>query len=715
MIKKTNLSRHVTVLLVLLLVVLGFTSEAQEAYNGMVPFASSFFQKKNDNKKAIDRIVMSSDLLSQQSQQSARHIAKDEERLVTVDFQIVEHDDILSYPWEIVSTDRSIYLHPGENQMPAGTYSFLAYFPRVKADGEGYDCYVIKESVEVNDDMTLIFDADDAIHQVNFDCCDKDGNILPLYHVYIRDNGQWEYVWEQERVVRSHLLISDDSSGCFFNMVGNGGYSSTHFYVSDVENITLQQHIMFDKDDYIHTLSFATKGVHQDLNFVNNPNDYIIYEETYKPSPLCLESETIQMPEIAMATYNYGNTCTLLDHDVVDGKVKYCIGNALMGFDKTDVPNPTLFRFVYGVNDYTDKRVDEDGWVDEWYYSTNSLPILNVYGELMLMNYGKCSGDPTIQSDTFCENGENVEYFYSNPGHPNFSYPLFMKGEAMLGNNCPIGRASFDVYPLTDGSMFYNIFMNRYIGRYGELRESDRFAVKYSLILDNVPMGETTSWIDDSHSNGSIKFTATNNNVDVDGLPGKNVTTLYVDKSNIDAEPPTLTMLHYLNQNDGIITDRFSMSDNGIIEMSACDYNTYTTEEWLKYHTYGEVDVEVSYSPYGEDNWNEISVEEYPSLFYLPDMGYFFRGTLEGVTGQAYEGWFDLKVKVTDAAGNWQEQVISPAFRIDDLAYSSVATVGKDNACEVARYNLAGQRVDASHRGVTIVRMSDGTARKVIN
>ena len=85
------------------------------------------------------------------------------------------------------------------------------------------------------------------------------------------------------------------------------------------------------------------------------------------------------------------------------------------------------------------------------------------------------------------------------------------------------------------------------------------------------------------------------------------------------------------------------------------------------------------------------------------------------MTGQAYEGWFDLKVKVTDAAGNWQEQVISPAFRIDDLAYSSVATVGKDNAREVDRYNLAGQRVDASHRGVTIVRMSDGTARKVIN
>ena len=40
--------------------------------------------------------------------------------------------------------------------------------------------------------------------------------------------------------------------------------------------------------------------------------------------------------------------------------------------------------------------------------------------------------------------------------------------------------------------------------------------------------------------------------------------------------------------------------------------------------------------------------------------------------------------------------------------------MGSDNAREVARYNLAGQRVDDTHHGVTIIRMSDGTARKVI-
>ena len=95
-------------------------------------------------------------------------------------------------------------------------------------------------------------------------------------------------------------------------------------------------------------------------------------------------------------------------------------------------------------------------------------------------------------------------------------------------------------------------------------------------------------------------------------------------------------------------------------------------------------------------------------------MGWFYTGSLAGVTGQGLNGWFDLKIRLTDAAGNWQEQVLSPAFRIDDHAYSSVATLRDNNAHEVARYNLAGQRVDTDATGIFIIRMSDGTARKVL-
>ena len=172
-------------------------------------------------------------------------------------------------------------------------------------------------------------------------------------------------------------------------------------------------------------------------------------------------------------------------------------------------------------------------------------------------------------------------------------------------------------------------------------------------------------------------------------------------------------MLHFKDSNEDVTT-RFAKAADATLEFSAGDFNVGFNPINVSYmDRYAPESVEVSYSPYGEDNWSELPVEEVPE-YYWPVMGWFYSGSLAGVTGEALNGWFDLKIRLTDAAGNWQEQVLSPAFRIDDLAYSSVANIGSDNAHEVARYNLAGQRVDTNTPGVAIVKMSDGTAHKVI-
>ena len=108
----------------------------------------------------------------------------------------------------------------------------------------------------------------------------------------------------------------------------------------------------------------------------------------------------------------------------------------------------------------------------------------------------------------------------------------------------------------------------------------------------------------------------------------------------------------------------------------------------------------------------ERVVRKAPSL--TPGLGFFYRGSLAGVTTPSENGWFDLKFRLVDESGNWQEQTLSPAFRIDALVQSAVSEVRDGSAHEVARYSIDGKRVDTSHRGVTIIRMSDGTARKVI-
>ena len=63
----------------------------------------------------------------------------------------------------------------------------------------------------------------------------------------------------------------------------------------------------------------------------------------------------------------------------------------------------------------------------------------------------------------------------------------------------------------------------------------------------------------------------TNKNVKVDGLDGKNVTTLYINKKKQDHVPPTLQMLQFKDIN-GNLTDCFTDPKEGVIEIAGGDF-----------------------------------------------------------------------------------------------------------------------------------------------
>ena len=143
-------------------------------------------------------------------------------------------------------------------------------------------------------------------------------------------------------------------------------------------------------------------------------------------------------------------------------------------------------------------------------------------------------------------------------------------------------------------------------------------------------------------------------------------------------------------------------------------YRQFDPQFWIGNYECLPMDVTVEYSPYGEENWQELVVEEVPELFQMPGWGYFYRASLADVTGTATQGWFDLRFKLHDDAGNWQEQVVSPAFRIDDLISTAVEEVPAATAVrEVARYSVDGRQLSAPQPGLNIIMMSDGTSRKV--
>ena len=212
---------------------------------------------------------------------------------------------------------------------------------------------------------------------------------------------------------------------------------------------------------------------------------------------------------------------------------------------------------------------------------------------------------------------------------------------------------------------------------------------------------------------GDVEIQYVTNNIKVDDLSGSNNSIIHFDADADDAYPPTLTSLMF-KDNEGFVTDHFENNSDGLMEFMAGDFNTKFGENNSRYYTrFQPATVEVSYSPYQANEWNELAVEEVPE-YYWPLLGWFYQGSLAGVTTPSENGWFDLKFRLVDEAGNWQEQTLSPAFRIDALVQSAVTEVRDGSAHEVARYSIDGKRVDTSHRGVTIIRMSDGTAHKVL-
>jgi hypothetical protein len=52
--------------------------------------------------------------------------------------------------------------------------------------------------------------------------------------------------------------------------------------------------------------------------------------------------------------------------------------------------------------------------------------------------------------------------------------------------------------------------------------------------------------------------------------------------------------------------------------------------------------------------------------------------------------------------------------KVEAYVPSAISTINSDNASETVRYTLDGRQITAPQHGLNIIKMSDGTVRKVI-
>ncbi len=617
-----------------------------------------------------------------------------------------------------------------EQQVAAGTYHIICFFQSISptATNRGAPIFVIKESVEITEDMTLTLSPEDANNHITLKNYGPDGELLKHDYGYANEAG--------ETVILAEGNIENTTAFYDIILKGVGGITSLlldikqwvptqeeqlgagcDFYITDVSDrflltqtrICLGKTLAIENPPVWYISHFSTDNVKAGV-LENTPANYVHQTETFKYSPYG-KSQIGQgfgyqfIKAKNNNRYANDNLCRFYYELPKNGET-YDIETWINLPDTDPIDNSYNFLFQTVAVDYGE--VGQNAKVTGWITGT---PMALKDGNLMKVNFGHHGTSMYVGAEynylyAFINDNKIVEQLL--PAPEAFCYPA-EQALGDYGDNCPINALQVSTYMAND--QLNNSMMFYYVGLYGEVRWNNEGAywAKHKFNGEEVDK-ETfaTSGI------GTRECTVINPNVEVDGLSGHNTTTVYYDQNQEDMTPPSIEMLHFKN-NEGGVTDRFATAEEGTMEFYASDFHYhYYPELWRGVFECQPVEVVVEYAPYGTEDWNELTVEEIPEYYQEPGWGYFYRGSLAGVTGQGEKGWFDLRFRLQDASGNWMDQVVSPAFRIDDLAYSSVATIGSGDAHEVARYSIDGKRVDASHQGVTIIRMSDGTARKVL-
>lgn len=635
--------------------------------------------------------------------------------------------------------------------IPEGTYDILFQFAEWQNKGTDYIdihhwLYVIREQVTIDQDMELNFSSAEAKNHIHFQTLTIDGEPI-VTPTYSRDKN-WNYTLLDLGNIRDAVFLSlifckdygdvyQDGGGLGMTIEVGGYHLDDYqcladFYVNDVSDRYAfgSYRVTQDWDNNFYTSYKEVQGASGDVTIANDPSKFKLYENQFSLSQDDLNRFSIFLLNNKNTKYYYQVGWWL---GSMPNTIKYYISASTEDSEVGYIPCLRPETYLY------EAFVDEDGYEDQMDRNViTAIPIVMTDETFVLAN----SGLDLCENQHFApvtklyrewdESEQTVKCYPLWPSHPVFSYPVDKK-KGIWGNNCPILISSPQQYersytyededdnPVTV-TRVTNQFCYQYLGRYGEVPGRYCKNAQVSMNLDGEPIYNGPGFFEEGYDERPLRFDELFNGVvdaaittapfQVDDTPGSNKAQLHYTAGAEDETPPTMMMLHFKDDN-GDVTDRFTTAEDGTVEFSAADFNFAYIEGNMTYFRHAPVIVEVSYSPYGEDNWNELTVEELPEYYY-PAMGWFYRGSLASVTVQGLEGWFDLKIRLEDAAGNWQEQVLSPAFRIDNLAYSSVATVGSNNAHEVARYSLDGKRVDSNATGVVIVKMSDGTARKVL-
>lgn len=215
-----------------------------------------------------------------------------------------------------------------------------------------------------------------------------------------------------------------------------------------------------------------------------------------------------------------------------------------------------------------------------------------------------------------------------------------------------------------------------FLGENGLQREGDQWqpiivTVNGNEIWNN-SIFEFNQYKIEPQETGEIEMNIINSNIQNDIIEKTNATNIRFDLNRDDAMPPTFTMLQVLDQ-DGNENTIVTNLDFAKINVAAGDWMMYKDPEtWDLFPIYVDgAEIELYYKTADDPDFKPLEFTEMEDMFHI-NYGKYFSVKLSQLEG-VDEKWVSMKLVVTDAAGNSQEQILENLFYVD-IAWSVAET-----------------------------------------
>lgn len=552
-----------------------------------------------------------------------------------------------------------------EFRVPQGSYDIEIILQTKSMD------YVVltAQNVEVANDSDITLNEVDATVEITWIGLMPDGSLMspeiPIYD--LTETDIIDYVPGNVLTVSNVLKVLNtkhDSSIMFVQSYTPKIVGETKLEIGQVNVKIMPNH---NYDFYLEKGAIGAEGGYiiplfatgdQSAVVTNDVTNYVTLKPEFAETPHQAGSKEFNSEgQQVTAEFDRNKTCCLSYAIITNGIMT---GNSYLAVVRTDTD---LQKWIHVCQDPDLKDKFQimpiPSLVEDWdrYYHMNGLPVDVSTTTPYVMTINNTAG-----FNAYLKQPEDRSIYMTDVVNPWLSFDITKPHIWNYG--CPIL-----VFSTTESSWSSN-FSYAYIGRLGENRGVDLLSTITDVIIDDIdPSGqilENLQW-GQLPSEGKMDFVFSNTNVAIDGLPGENVAHVAFDMSRSDWQPPTLQLVRFIDIDNNFI-DRYTKGEEGVIELYGGDFTYhYNTENYAQWYTEEPAaEILVEYAPYGTDSFLPLEVENIPEHNFMPGFGSYYRGSLARVDRKSENGWFDVRITLTDAAGNYQEQILSPAFKIEN-------------------------------------------------